>query len=147
MLKAFKLRLYPNQVQREQIDININHCRFLWNLMLDMQNKRHDINQAAKFVTGYDMSLLLPMLKREHKWLKEADSTALQESNAQLDKAFQRFFKKIGGYPRFKSWKYSRKSYTTKMRMSLIDETHLKLAKLGSVPLRLKHCQSVRLSV
>lgn len=138
MLKAFKLRLYPNQVQREKIDININHCRFLWNLMLDMQNKRHETNQAAKFVTGYNMSLLLPMLKHEHKWLKEADSTALQESNAQLDKAFQRFFKKIGGYPRFKSWKFSRKSYTTKMGMSLIDETHLKLAKLGSVSFKAK---------
>lgn len=138
MLKAFKLRLYPNQVQREQIDININHCRFLWNLMLDMQNKRHETNQSAKFVTGYDMSLLLPTLKREYKWLKEADSTALQESNAQLDTSFQRFFKKIGGYPRFKSWKFSRKSYTTKMGMSLIDETHLKLAKLGSVPFKAK---------
>ena len=103
MLKAFKLRLYPNQVQREQIDITINHCRFLWNLMLDMQNTRYETNQNAKFVTGYDMNLLVPTLKREYKWLKEADSTALQESNAQLDTAFYRFFKKIGGYPRFKS--------------------------------------------
>lgn len=138
MLKAFKLRLYPNQVQREQIDININHCRFLWNLMLDMQNTRYETNQNAKFVTGYDMNLLLPTLKREYKWLKEADSTALQESNAQLDTAFHRFFKKIGGYPRFKSWKFSRKSYTTKMGMSLINKTHLSLAKLGPVSFKAK---------
>ena len=138
MLKAFKLRLYPNQVQREQIDININHCRFLWNLMLDMQNTRYETNQNAKFVTGYDMNLLVPTLKREYKWLKEADSTALQESNAQLDTAFHRFFKKIGGYPRFKSWKFSRKSYTTKMGMALIDKTHLSLAKLGSVSFKAK---------
>lgn len=138
MLKAFKLRLYPNQVQREQIDININHCRFLWNLMLDMQNTRYETNQNAKFVTGYDMNLLLPTLKREYKWLKEADSTALQESNAQLDTAFHRFFKKIGGYPRFKSWKFSRKSYTTKMGMSLINKTHLRLAKLGPISFKAK---------
>ena len=138
MLKAFKLRLYPNQVQREQIDININHCRFLWNLMLDMQNTRYETNKNAKFVNGYDMNLLVPTLKREYKWLKEADSTALQESNSQLDTAFHRFFNKIGGYPRFKSWKFSRKSYTTKMGMSLIDNTHLSLAKLGSVSFKAK---------
>lgn len=106
--------------------------------MLDMQNTRYETNKSAKFVNGYDMSLLLPTLKREYKWLKEADSSALQETTTQLETAFKRFFKKIGGHPRFKSWKFSRKSYTTKLTMSLIDERHLKLTKLGSVSFKAK---------
>lgn len=138
MLKAVKLRLYPNQAQRDQIDITINHCRFIWNLMLEMQNKRYEHNKDAKFVNGYDMNIILPLLKREHVWLREADSTALQETNTQLHTAFERFFKKIGRYPCFKSWKFSRKSYTTKMGMALINDTHLKLAKLGAVKFKAK---------
>lgn len=138
MLKATKLRLYPNTHQCEQIDITINHCRFVWNAMLDMQQGRRKINDKAKYVSGYDMAILLPTLKREHIWLREADSTALQETTTALDTSFQRFFKKLGGFPRFKSWKFSRKAYTTKMGMQLIDDTHLQLAKLGSVAFRAK---------
>jgi len=138
MLKAIKLRLYPNQVQREQIGVNINHSRFIWNIMLEMQSTRYKNNKNAKFVSGYDMNLLLPLLKVEHPWLKEADSSSLQDTNAQLENAFKRLFKKQGKHPVFKSDKFSRKSYTTKLRISLVDKTHLKLCKLGVVSFRAK---------
>lgn len=138
MLKAIKLRIYPNIRQKEQIDININHCRALWNMMLEMQINRYKNNKKSKFVSGYGMDLLLPYLKKEFIWLKEADSTSLQETNAELETAYKRFFKKISDSPKFKSYKFSRKSYTTKMSMSLVDKHHLKLAKLGYVYFRAK---------
>lgn len=138
MLKAFKLRLYPNRTQKDQINISINHSRFLWNVMLEMQNARYKNNKNAKFINAFGMNLLLPYLKSDFPWLKEADSTALQETNSQLDTAFQRFFKKLGRHPVFKSYKFSRKSYTTKMGMSLVDETHLRLAKVGDVYFKAK---------
>lgn len=138
MLKTIKLRIYPNQTQREQIDVNINHCRFIWNLMLEMQFNRYKNNKNTKFVNGYEMNLLLPYLKKEYIWLKEADSTSLQETNTQLETAYKRFFKKLSGYPRFKSRRYGRKSYTTKMGMKFIDGHHLKLTKLGNVYFKTK---------
>lgn len=107
-------------------------------MMLEMQVNRHNNNRNSKFVNGYGMNLLLPSLKNEHIWLKEADSTSLQETNTQLETAFKRFFKKISGYPKFKSWKYGRKSYTTKMNMKIIDNHHIKLRKLGYVYFRAK---------
>lgn len=138
MLKAVKLRIYPNQVQREQIDITINHCRYVWNAMLNMQIKRYENNKNANFVGKFDMNLLLTALKREQKWLNDADATALQETNAQLDDSFKRFFKKIGGFPHFKSRKFSRKSYTSKMNMAIIDDKHIKIAKLGAIKFKNK---------
>ncbi|GFH41261.1 transposase [Pseudolactococcus insecticola] len=137
-LKAFKLRLYPNASQREQIDITINHSRYVWNEMLEMQKARYKNNKNAKFINTFGMNSLLTVLKQELKWLNEADSTALQETNQQLNDAYKRFFKKLGGHPHFKSRKFGRKSYTTKMGMSLIDDKHLKLAKLGAVYFKAK---------
>lgn len=145
MLKTIKLRLYPNLQQREQIDININHCRALWNMMLEMHVNRYKNNKNSKFVNGYGMNLLLPSLKKEYAWLKEADSSSLQETNTQLETAYKRFFKKLGGSPKFKSYKFSRKSYTTKIRMSLIDDHHLKLLKLGRVYFRAKEIPDGRI--
>lgn len=47
---------------------------------------------------------MLPELKKmeEFAWLSEIPSQVLQESVLNLDKAFKRFFKGLGGYPRFK---------------------------------------------
>jgi len=132
-LVSVKLRLYPNVSQREQIELTFNHTRFLWNAMLELQNTRYENNKESKFLSGYDMSLLLPTLKKEKPWLKEVDSTTLQEVTTTLDKSFKRFFKKTGGHPRFHSLKWSKKSYTTKMNMKILDHHHLKIAKMGPV--------------
>ena len=135
-LVTIKLKLYPNTTQREQIELTLNHTRFLWNAMLELQNTRYENNKESKFLSGYDLAILIPTLKKEKPWLKEVDSTALQEVTTKLDKAFKRFFKKMGGYPRFQSWKGSKKSYTTKMGMRLIDGHHLKIAKMDPIYFR-----------
>lgn len=138
LLKAVKLRIYPNQTQREQIDITINHCRYVWNTMLDMQIKRYESNKNAKFINTFGMNILLTTLKQEQKWLKEADATSLQETNAQLNDSFKSFFKKLSGFPNFKSRKSTRKSYTSKMNMAIVDDKHIKIAKLGTIHFRNK---------
>jgi putative transposase len=51
-------------------------------------------------------------LKKENAWLEEADSIALQQSLRHLDRAYDNFFRKRGGYPKFKS-KRSAQSYRT----------------------------------
>ena len=46
-------------------------------------------------------------------FLNEVDSLALANTALNLDAAFERFFKKTGGYPRFKAKKRAKRSYTT----------------------------------
>jgi len=106
--------------------------------MLEMQVNRYKNNKKSKFVSGYGMDLLLPYLKKEYVWLKEADSTSLQETNAQLETAYKRFFKKLGSHPKFKSRKFGRKSYTSKMNIVIVDNHHIRLAKMGNVYFRAK---------
>ncbi|GBG93549.1 hypothetical protein LFYK43_00080 [Ligilactobacillus salitolerans] len=140
-LKAFKMRLYPNQKQIQQIKQTFGSTRFVWNQMLAMQSARHKNNPNAKYQNNYAMDLMLTTLKAEYPWLKDVDNTALQATNSNLHDAFQRFFNKklSNGYPRFKSKKNYAQSYTTKnngQSIKVIDDHHLKLPKLGQVYFR-----------
>mgnify|MGYP000894042006 CR=1 FL=1 len=137
--KGIKLRIYPNEKQRKQVIENFGACRFVWNQMLNMQIERYKNNKKAKFVGGYDMNRLLPQLKREYPWLKESDANSLQDTCQTLAVAYQRFFKKISRYPKFKSRKYHRQSYKCKQTSNknytirYINNHYLKLPKLGYV--------------
>lgn len=53
--------------------------------------------------------------KAELRWLKEADSTALQSSLKDLENAYQKFFQEYARFPKFKSKKTHRYSYQYKM--------------------------------
>ena len=82
-----------------------------------------------------DTAFGLTALKRQFVWLKDADSIALQQALRNLDKAYDSFFKKNGGFPKFKSSKHSRKSFTTINQngtVSISDDS-IKLPKVGTV--------------
>lgn len=134
MYKGIKLRIYPNLKQRQKIIDNFGYCRFVWNQMLNMQTERYKNNHDSKFLNGFDMNLLLTQLKREHNFLRQADNTSLQDTCETLAISFQRFFKKQNGYPKFKSRKYPKQSYKSKMvsnNIRLVNDHYLKLPKLG----------------
>ena len=66
VIKGIKLRLYPNQAQREQIWQMFGNDRFVWNQMLEMAKERYRNNPNSLFVNEYGMNYLLKQLKREY---------------------------------------------------------------------------------
>lgn len=76
-----------------------------------------------------------PTAEQEQPWLKQVDKFALTNAIYALDTAFQRFFRKQGGYPRFKSRRHSRMSYTTNYTNGNIAVLagEVRLPKLGKV--------------
>lgn len=133
IIKGVKLRLYPNAQQRDQLWQMFGNDRFVWNQMLTMAKKRYKNNPSSQFVGEYGMDALLKPLKQEYPFLKESDSTSLQVVNQNLDQAFKRLFKHQGGYPRFKSRKSVKQSYTGKSTVKIVAKRYLKLPKLGYI--------------
>ena len=74
------------------------------------------------------------VLKKEYDWLKEVDKCSLENSVFNMDSAYQKFFKEHTGYPKFKSKKDNKKSYTTTFTNNNIevsfDDSKVKLPKL-----------------
>ena len=78
--------------------------------------------------------------KKEYPWLKEVDSLALANVQMHLESAFHKFFREpSAGFPRFKSKKSSRKSYTTNVVNGniFLEGKYLKLPKMTAVRIKL----------
>ena len=78
--------------------------------------------------------------KKEYPWLKEVDSLALANAQMHLESAFHKFFREpSAGFPRFKSKKSSRKSYTTNVVNGniFLEGNYLKLPKMTAVRMKL----------
>ena len=57
-----------------------------------------------------NFNAILMMLKSEYTFLRKGESTSQQQVIRDLKNAFTRYFKKISGYPKFKSRKSIKQS-------------------------------------
>ena len=137
MFKAFKFKIEPTKQQLQQIEENFGCCRFVYNYFLDKCN--YSYKQFRKSLSKFDCIYQLTELKKRFIWLSTADSVALQNSISELFDAFSRFFSHQNAYPKFKLKKFDKQSYTTLNNNSirLVDNTHIKLPKLGNVRIKL----------
>jgi putative transposase len=103
MLYVYRFRLYPNKNQKEFLNRQIGHCRFVYNKLLEIAI--NDFKTNGKKWNFYEYKKLLPKLKEQYPFLKEANSQSLQEAVRWLDRAFKNFFKGLSGFPKFKKKK------------------------------------------
>jgi len=113
-------------------------CRFVFNHFLAKWNEAYE--QTGKGLTYHTCASQLTPLKKELDWLKEVDSTSLQNALKHLDDSFKRFFKKQNDRPRFKSRKNPIQSYTSQCNYPKkgkptieVVGNQIKLPKLGWV--------------
>lgn len=123
--KAFKYRLLPSEDQEVLINKTFGCCRFIYNRMLSDKIEYYK-------ETGQTLKNTPAQYKQEFEWLKEVDSMALCNEQMSLQKAYSNFFrdKKIG-FPKFKSKKHDKLSYTT--QYVCLQNGCLKLGKVGSI--------------
>ncbi len=139
MERSYEIRIYPNARQRELIGRTFGCCRWVYNKCLE--ERRAAYESTGKSPTRFQQDRMLPSWKAENPWLMEADSHALQQAVADLDRAYQNFFRRCRqggrpGYPRFRSKRDARQSYRTSQGVSVPDARHVKLPKLGLVKAR-----------
>jgi putative transposase len=137
MLKAYKFRLYPNKEQQEYFAKCFGCTRFIYNQML-----ADKIEYYKK--TGEMLNNTPAQYKKEYPWLKEVDSLALSNAQMNLNKAYRNFFRdKSVGFPKFKSKKRNRHSYTTNNQKGTIhiEDKYIKLPKLKSMIKIVQHRQ------
>ena len=129
MMKAFKYRIYPNTEQREYFAKTFGSTRFIYNQMLNDKIEHYKLTKQTLNNTP-------AQYKAEFPWLKEVDSLALANAQLNLDKAYKNFFRdKSVGFPKFKSKKRNRHSYTTNNQKGTvcIENGYIKIPKLKSM--------------
>jgi len=133
---GIRVRLYPTERQEVLINKTFGCCRFVHNQTLADCNQSYE--QTKHFPSKNERIKDLVPLKETHEFLKEVDSTALQQAIRDLNSAFDNFFKDRThfGFPKFKSKHDLKQSYRTPYnggKADVLDNKHLKLPKLGEV--------------
>lgn len=130
--KAYKFRIYPNVEQRVLLAKTFGCTIFIYNKML--ADKIEHYNKTKE-----NLKNTPAQYKEEFPWLKEVDSLALANAQLNLQTAYKNFFANPQtGFPKFKSKKMHRNSYTTNFVNNniILANRMLKLPKIGYVRIK-----------
>ena len=127
--RAYKYRFYPTPEQEELLLRTFGCARFVYNKALEIRKKSWEENKIK--VSYGDTSKMLTVWRNseEFGFLKEVSSAALQYSLRHLQVAYENFFRKNAGYPKFKH-RRSKQSITLASNGFRIKGKKVKLAKM-----------------
>lgn len=108
MLKAIKIRIYPNKEQTQFINKQLGSCRFVYNECLAYKTNTYKEEKVS--ISPVEVISHLVVLKERFPFLKEVHSKVLQQTIRDLNQAYTNFFKNGNGFPKFKSKKDNRQS-------------------------------------
>lgn len=135
---GFHYRIYPTEEQKKYFSKAFAANRWWWNYQLEMIDKHYQ-ETKEHLSCQYKIARELPSLKakEETSWLKDVDAISYIYTSQALDAAFSKFFKKQGGYPKFKKRGYG-DSYTIQVNLkkqNVVDWSNntVKIGKAGVV--------------
>ena len=106
MLRAIKIRLYPNKEQELKLNKVLGCYRFVYNQMLALKQQEYNDNKKSLGLTDLSKYFHGTLLKDEqYSWLKEQNTKVMKQSIRQMLSAYDKFFKQHNGFPKFKSKK------------------------------------------
>lgn len=118
--KALVYAIYPNEKQNIQCQKTFGCCRFVYNQMLTVQRERHETGEKHLSKTNAN-TYCNQHLKKEYPFLKEVDKFALTNAIYHLADGYDRFFKHLSRFPKYKSKHKAKKSYTTNITSTLVE--------------------------
>ena len=133
MLRAIKVRLYPNKEQEQELNKVLGCYRFVYNYMLAKKQSAYETDKTI--LSENDLSKFFHGTLRnddQYAWLKEQNTKVMKYAIKQMDGAYQMFFKHDKGFPRFKSKKdrqsasFSREAISKK---NTFETKHITLIK------------------
>jgi putative transposase len=136
-LRSFKIRIFPSKEQEELMMKHVHACRFIWNKCKEIKDNAY--KNGEKNISCFDMINKLPDIKEEYPFLKEVANHSLQQIIRDLYFAYEMFFRKISGKPKFKSKKKSKLSFPLRQEERATyfkNEKYVKIPKIGDVPYR-----------
>ena len=104
MLKALKIRLYPNKTQEVQINKLLGCYRFVYNQCLNKKITSYEKDKTSENLTSLGHYLHGYLTKQEeYSWLNEQNTKVLKQSIIDMLDAYKCFFEQHNGYPKYKS--------------------------------------------
>lgn len=137
MFKSFKYRVYPTRSQVVRLNEWENALRFLWNLA----NEQRLIGLSRtdkKYPSAFDQEKELTELRKELLWLNDVPRHLCGSVLDNLDKAWQKCFKRLARKPIFKKKNRNSISFCeSDSHRWRLSRDRLRFPKLGKMPIKL----------
>ena len=106
MLRAIKVRLYPNKQQEQALNKVLGCYRFVYNHMLARKQEAYNADKTKIGLKELSKYFYNELRKDEqYEWLKEQNTQVMAQAIRQMITAYDNFFKVKKGFPKFKSKK------------------------------------------
>ena len=104
MLRAIKIRLYPNKTQTEQFNKLLGCYRFVYNQCLARKINSYRETGTTENRSSLGKFIHHELLKNDDfVWLREQNTKVLKQAVNDMLTAYKNFFERHTGYPKFKS--------------------------------------------
>ena len=141
MLRAVKIRLYPNKEQATMINKLLGCYRVVYNQCLNRKIKSYEENKVSENLSTLGQFVHHELLKDDNFiWLREQNTKVLKQAIKDMLNAYKNFFEQHTGYPKFKS-KHDNKQ-SCRFELGAISKRndystyHLSLANIRNVKFR-----------
>ena len=133
MLRAIKIRLYPNKEQEQKINKTFGCYRFVYNHMLALKQEAYKRDKTNLGLCELSKYFFEKMLKDEqYAFFKEENKHVMQQAIRQMLSAYNKFFKEHNGFPEFKSKKDRQSALFSSVSISkrnTFETRHISLTK------------------
>jgi len=104
MLRAVKIRLYPNKTQVTQFNKLLGCYRVVYNQCLSRKINSYKESGVTENLTTLGHFIHHELLKDDNfSWLREQNTKVLKQAVHDMLSAYKNFFEKHSGFPKFKS--------------------------------------------
>lgn len=133
MIRSLKIKLYPTKEQEQLLWQSVGVSRYIYNWGLALKKQKYENEQ---------LDLSIPDLRKEltqYKklsgldWLNTPSADGGREALRDLGDAYKRFFKKQGGFPKFKKKGKCENSFYHDPRKLKVNDDYVQLEKIGLV--------------
>ena len=132
MVKAIKVMLIPNNVQKTKMFQYAGASRFAYNWALAREIENYE--KGGKFISDAELRKEFTKLRHsdEYAWLLNISNNVTKQAIKDAYTAYKNFFKGLQKFPRFKSKKRSMpKFYQDNVKIQF-SNTHVKLEGFSS---------------
>ena len=138
MLRAVKIRLYPNKTQTEQFNKLLGCYRFVYNQCLARKINSYKENKVSENLSTLGKFIHHELLKDDNFiWLREQNTKVLKQAVNDMLSAYKNFFNQHKGFPKFKSKHDNKQSCRFELgaisRRNDYTTYHLSLANIKNV--------------
>lgn len=141
MLRAVKIRLYPNKEQAIMFNKLLGCYRVVYNQCLARKIKSYEENKISENLSTLGQFVHHELLKNDNFiWLREQNTKVLKQAVKDMLTAYKNFFEQHSGFPKFKS-KHDNKQ-SCRFELGAISKRnnyttyHLSLANIKNVKFR-----------